>query len=65
MASRRGLGSVKHIETGMLWIQEAVRVKKILLDKVNTKDNPADAMTKHLDRQARNKHMAMMGIMLE
>ena len=32
------------------------------IDKVLGADNPADMLTKHVDRQALNKHLALMGM---
>ena len=48
-ANRRGRGKVKHLQTCELWLQEVVMDKIIDKQKVGTKDNPADLMTKHLD----------------
>ena len=36
MASRLGLGKVRHIEVTQLWIQEKVYKKEILLKKIGT-----------------------------
>ena len=48
---RKGLGKVRHIEVNQLWVQEAVALGRILLEKVGTQDNLADVLTKHLARE--------------
>ena len=45
---RAGLGKLRHLETGYLWLQAAVRAKKLLVRKVLGTENPADLLTKHL-----------------
>ena len=49
IASRRGLGKTKHIDTQYLWVQERVNAKDFSLHKESTNDNVGDLMTKHLD----------------
>ena len=48
IASRKGLGKVRHIEVRHLWLQQAVRDKKLVLRKVLGKENPSDLLTKGL-----------------
>ena len=57
IVSRRGHGKVKHLQTCELWLQEVVKDKRIDIQKVNAKENPADLMTKHLDGKAMAEHM--------
>ena len=45
-ASRIGIGKVKHLDVGWLWIQESVRKGKIKLRKIDGRTNPGDLMTK-------------------
>ena len=45
-ASRIGIGKVKHLDVGWLWIQESVRKGQILLRKIDGRTNPGDLMTK-------------------
>ena len=49
IASRKGLGRVRHLDTQSLWVQDAVRQKKVELIKVRGTQHPADMMTKYLD----------------
>ena len=45
---RAGLGKLRHLETGYLWLQAAVKAKKLQIRKVLGTENPADVLTKHL-----------------
>ena len=51
VAQRKGLGKIRHLHTQSLWVQDAVRDKRVFLDKVPGAYNPADMYTKHLDAQ--------------
>ena len=48
IASRSGLGKLRHLETHTLWLQEKLRTKAITAKKVRGEVNPADLFTKHL-----------------
>ena len=62
MASRRGLGKPKHMDTQYLWIQERVNNNDFGLSKIPGSANPADLMTKHLDSGTMRRHMAALGL---
>ncbi len=47
ICSRQGLGKLRHLDTHTLWVQQAVRTKRIDLRKVPGEQNPADLLTKH------------------
>jgi len=47
ICSRQGLGKLRHLDTHTLWVQQAVRSKRLELKKVLGDENPADLMTKH------------------
>ena len=47
IASRQGLGRLRHLDTHTLWVQQAVRSKRIDLRYVCGDVNPADVFTKH------------------
>ncbi len=55
--SRHGLGKLKHLDLKFLWVQEAVRAKRVLIVKETTETNFADLMTKHL---AEEKMLALL-----
>jgi len=48
ICSRQGLGKLRHLDTHMLWVQQAVRSRRIDLRKIAGEENPADLFTKHL-----------------
>merc|ERR1711884_559969 len=45
---RSGIGRVRHLAVGQLWIQERIRERAIRLEQVAGEANPADVATKHL-----------------
>jgi len=57
IASRRGLGKIRHIEVHQLWLQEKVNNQDIEVMKVKGEVNLADALTKYLDGPGTKKHM--------
>ena len=60
IASRRGCGKVRHLDTQYLWIQNYVTTGRLKLSKVQTKENYADLFTKHLPAADIQKFMTMM-----
>ena len=46
IASRTGLGKLRHLEIKFLWLQECVRRGNVVLSKVRGDINPADVLTK-------------------
>jgi len=62
ICSRQGLGKMRHIDTHLLWIQQAVRSRRVDLRKVAGDNNPADLYTKHLaSRDKVGQLVALMG----
>ena len=57
IASRRGLGKVKHIDVTQLWTYDKVAEKKIKLQQVGTKENVADALTKGISHEEMEWHV--------
>ena len=57
MASRKGLGKVRHVEVNQLWVQEKVGSGEVELRKVDGQSNLADALTKHVDGDSILRHM--------
>ena len=58
---RSGIGRVRHLAVGQLWIQERIRGGAVLLQKVAGDRNPADAATKHLDAKRLQRCCAALG----
>ena len=61
LASRRGLGNVRHIEVSELWIQEAVQKERMEFVKINGSFNLADLFTKNVDAAALEKTVEGLG----
>ena len=59
IASRRGLGKVRHIELCELWLQDQVARGRIAVNKIRGDDNFSDSLTKHssIDRIAQSMLM--------
>ena len=54
---RKGLGKTRHIDTGLLWIQQTAAEQRLKYLKVLGKDNPADLYTKFLDANTSDNHV--------
>ena len=66
VAQRLGVGRIRHLETGALWLQEQELRKVLSLNKVPGSSNCADAMTKYVSREVLERHIdGMSGIFLE
>ena len=50
ITSRRGIGQVRHLDTNHLWVQEMAAKKRLEYIKVEGTNNPADLMTKEIQR---------------
>ena len=61
IASRRGLGKVRHIEVCQLWLQEKVRSGEVKVVKVGTDENVADSLTKYVSSEILRNHMRATG----
>ena len=61
MATRRGLGKVRHIASELLWVQQVVAKQRAQLQKIDGKTNTADLGTKFLTWPEIQKHMTALG----
>ena len=41
------MGKLRHLDTHTMWVQQAVRSRRLQLKKVLGEENPADLLTKH------------------
>ena len=57
---RQGVGRVRHLDIGVLWLQEHQLMRLVELTKVLGIENPADLMTKHLDQKLVNQYTALL-----
>ena len=62
IASRRGLGKVRHIEVSQLWLQQRVASGDLRVQKVDGASNLADALTKHLQKGPLVGHMTSVNL---
>ena len=62
MARRTGLGKVRHIHVQELWIQEALRLKRFELKAIAGANNPADILTKHVERGLLDRYCPAIGL---
>ena len=62
IARRKGLGKIRHLDVTDLWIQDKIRSKEIQVVKVLGTDNPADALTKYVERASLEKALAKMNV---
>ena len=62
IARRKGLGKIRHLDTTDLWIQDQVRSRKILLEKVLGSDNIADVLTKYVNKATLDRALPRMGL---
>ncbi len=60
IAKRRGAGKLRHINIGLLWIQEVEKVRGLVYGKVAGTQNPADLMTKGLGAEKIKLYTNMM-----
>ncbi len=65
MDARKGIGTVRHIEVGELWIQDAVRSNVLTVNKVKGEDNPADLLTKYIEQGQIHQHCHGMRLVPE
>ena len=61
IASRRGVGKVRHIEVREMWVQERVARGDLEIRKIRGEDNIADVLTKRVPRSVLDKHLWSAG----
>ena len=54
--SRKGLGEIRHIQIGLLWVQQVAAQRRLMFTKVSGKEDPADPYTKYLDAATMEHH---------
>ena len=60
MATRKGIGRVRHLAVSELWVQDAIRGGALKLEKVAGEDNTADILTKYVESPLIRKHCTAM-----
>ena len=56
MVHRLGVGKVRHLAVGDLWVQHPTRSGKIRVSKMSGLDNPSDAQTRYLAPEPLLRH---------
>ena len=59
---RTGIGKVRHLAVGQLWVQERVRQGDFGLQKHPGSLNPADMLTKAVNQELTLRHTAAVGL---
>ena len=59
---RKGAGKLRHVNIGMLWVQEKRDGGEVEYRKVGGKENPADLMTKYLTGVMLDAHTGRLGL---
>ena len=62
---RTGIGKVRHLAVGQLWVQERVRAGDFELHTHPGAQNPADMLTKAVNRELVDRHTAYVGLSFE
>ena len=60
--ARRGVGKIRHLHTGLLWIQQLTVRKRLEVVKQPGDTNVADLGTKMLDGQRTKKLLDILGL---
>ena len=62
IARRKGIGKIRHLDTTDLWIQDVIRSGRITLEKVLGAHNPADILTKYVEKRALEMALPRMNL---
>ena len=65
ICSRTGIGKIRHLATGQLWIQERIRSGALRLYKYPGNDNPGDICTKHVPSEVLCRHVPAVNLQEE
>ena len=59
---RQGLGRVRHLAVGDLWVQQRAKNGEVEYKKLEGKLNTSDILTKPVDRETIMRHMQSLGL---
>ena len=62
IVKRQGLGRVRHLAVGDLWVQQRSKRGEVKYEKLHGKANTSDMLTKAVERDIILKHMATLGM---
>ena len=61
ITKRKGSGKLRHINIGLLWVQEKRESGELEFNKVKGEKNPADLLTKNLKAEKKEEHKRRLG----
>ena len=56
------MGKIRHLDCTDLWVQEIIRTGRIELLKISGDDNPADVLTKYVEKPLMTTMLNKMGM---
>jgi hypothetical protein len=59
IANRKGVGKIRQLDVSQLWLQDKTSLGEIRVNKINTSDNLADALTKPVNGDGIDKHISI------
>ena len=62
---RTGIGKVRHLAVGQLWVQERARQGDFGLQQHPGSENPADMLTKAVNQELTLRHIGAAGLSFE
>ena len=65
ICSRTGIGKVRHLATGQLWVQERIKSGAFRLFKHPGESNPSDVCTKHVTAELLGRHLPFVSNYIE
>ena len=61
MVKRQGLGRIRHLAVADLWIQQKAKNGEVHFKKLDGSKNVSDILTKPVETEVLDRHMASMG----
>ena len=61
MVKRQGLGRIRHLAVADLWIQQKAKSGEVHFKKLEGSKNVSDILTKPVETEVLDRHMASMG----
>ena len=62
IVKRQGLGRVRHLAVGDLWVQQRSKKGEVRYVKLDGKSNTSDMLTKAVEKDTIEKHMKTLGL---
>ena len=62
IVKREGLGRIRHLAVGDLWVQQRSKKGEVKFIKLDGKANTSDMLTKPVERDIIDKHMKTLGL---